>query len=592
MLEQKIRAADARPTESEICAMARQAYDELLSRFCEQQRCSPQLSDTHSVANRAFADYYQRCIEHGGDAPFTDAEREVLARKWGLKRVQELEQVIALAEQGHVFIKPRFVDARLREMGFAPHDGIRRQVTVAMYEPYRDACWDADLIMRGLPAQSRFAADEAASSAHSARPSHHPMQAEAVAEPAASPPDTSPDLYEISIRAAAAKQGDDAWTAKTARQRMSLGRLFTLLMGEIPVSSITQGDLATFMRKRRLINQKLSPLCEKEAQKILALVAKNEAIDGRIEGAPSAATINRDVTGLSALLDWADGQGYAMNDFKTDKLRVRQNGRSRRARDERPATSEKDMRKVFALPTFTGSQPHGGGKGQGTLNRRFKPGKVIIHDFFYWVPLLVYYLGCRREEICKLCTCDFVLDAPVPFVRIRKSHNGDIKTAASARSLPLHPELIRLGLIDYVREIETRRYKALFPELRPTNNVESFGDQFYDLAWVHIRKRGELSEDAEIHGVRHSFGASLKRGRVTKEERADLLGHVGESETDERYSEATRLQFMLENMRHLPNLTSHLQPAAIEVPVYRGQVPKLTCEPLVDDWRSEGGGLA
>ena len=581
MLEQKIHAADARPTESDIRAMARQAYDELVGRYCEQQRCSPQLSDTHSVANRAFGDYYQRCFEHGGDAPFTGAEREVLARKWGLKRVQELEQVIALAEKGHVFIKPRFVDARLREMGFEPHDGIRRQVTAAMYEPYRDACWDADLIMRGLPAQSRFAADEATRSAPSAQSSPEPMPAEAVAEPAASPVDTSPDLYEISIRAAAAKEGDGVWSAKTARQRMSLGRLFTLLMGEIPVSSITQRDLATFMTKRRLINQKLSPLCDKEAQMILDLVAKNEAMSGKIDGGPSSTTINRDVTGLNRLLDWAEGQGYAMNNFTTDKLRVSKNGRSRRARDERAPTSEEDMRKVFALPTFTGSQPHGGGKGQATLNRRFKAGKAIIHDFFYWVPLLVYYLGCRREEICKLCACDFVLNAPVPFVRIRKNHNGDIKTAASARSLPLHPELIRLGLIDYVREIEKRRYNALFPELRPTNDVESFGDQFYDLAWAHIRKRGGLSEGAEIHGVRHSFNVSLKRGRVTKEERADLMGHVGESETDERYSEATQLQIMLENMMHLPNLTADLQPAAIEVPVYRGHVPNLRCEPVV-----------
>ncbi len=212
MLEQRIRAADARLTESEVQAIARQAYDELLGRFCEQQRRAPQLADTHTIANRAFADYYERCRERGGPAPLTTAERSVLAARWGIRRVQELEAVIALEEQGHAFISPRFIDSRLRDMGIEPHNGHRRQIAAAMYEPYRDACQDADAIMRGYPPQSRYAqhpvqpvwAPPAQPPVWQSPVSPQPASRAAHPAPAASEPeavDTSPDLYEISLQA-------------------------------------------------------------------------------------------------------------------------------------------------------------------------------------------------------------------------------------------------------------------------------------------------------------------------------------------------------------------------------------------------------
>ncbi len=604
MLEQRIRAADARLTESEVQAIARQAYDELLGRFCEQQRCSPQLVDTHAIANRAFADHYERCRERGGPAPLTDAEREVLVAKWGVRRVQELEAVIALEEQGHVFIKPRFIDARLRDMGIEPHDGHRRQVTAAMYEPYRDACQDADAIMRGYPPRSRYAQQpvyppvwpspvqpvwQTPTSPEPVSPSASPAQAASDAEAV----DTSPDLYEIAQRAAEAKIADGEWSPKTGRQRRTLAKLFTLLMGELPVSSITQQHMATFMKKRRFINRKLSPRNEKEAKIILELVEAGERSNESIENAPSATTINRDVTGLSTLFEWAEGQGYSIDaGLKLKRLRIKKGARAKRARDERPPTSVEDLEKLFALPTFTGSLKHNGGKGAVVLKKRFTPGKTIVHDAFYWCPIMIHYLGCRREEICKLCACDFVLDARIPYVHIRENHNGKIKTAASDRRLPLHPELIRLGLVDYVREIAKRDCKALFPELRPTNSSESLGDQFYDLAWSHMRKRGGLSPESDIHGFRHGFNAKLRRERVSKEERADMMGHAGEGETDERYTLATRLEEMLENIEHLPNLTAHLKPAPLNMPIFRGVVPDVECEQTDPNGRWLGGASA
>ncbi|WP_343348015.1 tyrosine-type recombinase/integrase [Sphingomicrobium sp. XHP0239] len=565
--------------------MLRVAYDEKLAFFIDQQRQTPRHADMHFTANRAFADYYHRCLELGSDQPLTQAEEEYLIARWGPKRVENLKAVIGLAEEGEEFINRRWVNGWLRELGFEPYEALARTLRRALFEPYRDACLDANASAQGFGPTSRFARPQ--SSPNMAPPaSAFPTEQFVPEQPVATPmePDQSsrddPNLFDVAVLASKAKLKRKRWSAKTARQRRSLGSLFVLLMGDVPLSQINQRTISTFFEKRRLIVSKLSPLDPDEARLILSEIADGES-EGIDEGAgPSTKTFNRDVTGISTLLAWAKGAGYTVPQIDLSILREPDTDRNTRARDERPSICRSDLETLFRLPTFTGSAAHAGGKGPGTLNRRFKAGRTIVHDFFYWIPILIWYWGLRREEACKLCPCDFVLDHEIPFVAIRVSHNGPIKNGASRRYLPLHPEMIRLGLIDFVREAQTRGYKALFPELRPTNKSESFGDQFLDLCWKHFRRRGGLSPDAEIHGIRHGFGASLKRARVFSEERADMLGHAGKSETDERYVNDAELIKMLDNIKLLPALTAHLEPAQLNMPIFRGHVPTLECSPI------------
>jgi integrase len=278
------------------------------------------------------------------------------------------------------------------------------------------------------------------------------------------------------------------------------------------------------------------------------------------------------LTGISAVLKWGVGAGKSVPELKIGLLRAALPADSR-ARDDRPPTRDADLKLLFALPIFTGCLPHEGGKGRRVLNCRFTSGTAIVHDAFYWVPPLVNYLGARREEVCKLAPADFHLDGPIPYVRIDFTETGRIKNGQSKRNLPLHPELLRLGIKEYVEEAARRGYKELFPELTPTNQVETYGDQFYDLCWTHMRKRGGLTPDADIHGIRHSFNSGLKNKRVAKEFRSDMLGHGGEDETDERYTTPAALRIMLEEMEKLPMHTQHLRAAPLNMP------PKLVVRP-------------
>ena len=79
------------------------------------------------------------------------------------------------------------------------------------------------------------------------------------------------------------------------------------------------------------------------------------------------------------------------------------------------------------------------------------------------------------------------------------------------------------------------------------------GDRLYDQMLPSLR-----AVDFTPHQVRHFFGDELKQGEVSKEFRADLLGHGGESETTERYCNPLKIKLQMPHLLKLPVVTGHL----------------------------------
>ena len=46
------------------------------------------------------------------------------------------------------------------------------------------------------------------------------------------------------------------------------------------------------------------------------------------------------------------------------------------------------------------------------------------------------------------------------------SEDKSIKTEAGNRIIPLHPKLIDLGLLDYVKQMKSQNHRKLFPNLK------------------------------------------------------------------------------------------------------------------------------
>lgn len=150
MLNRRIEAAAAKPTEAELQAMAKAAYDELLAEICTDQRSTPYNAQYHSAANLAFADYYDRLARNGGHMSLLREEEQRLADQgWDEQRITDLRAIVKMREnEGVTRLRDDFIDARLRAAGFEPTDELRWMVQLVLYPAFRDAHLDAEIALR------------------------------------------------------------------------------------------------------------------------------------------------------------------------------------------------------------------------------------------------------------------------------------------------------------------------------------------------------------------------------------------------------------------------------------------------------------
>lgn len=112
----------------------------------------------------------------------------------------------------------------------------------------------------------------------------------------------------------------------------------------------------------------------------------------------------------------------------------------------------------------------------------------------YWLPVIALYTGARPREICQLNPqCDWGRVESVWYLSFDettpagKGITKSIKTGET-RHVPLHPELVRLGLPEYLERMKRQGADRLFPTFRVKggNPYTVAGADFSDL----LRKVG------------------------------------------------------------------------------------------------------
>jgi len=256
-----------------------------------------------------------------------------------------------------------------------------------------------------------------------------------------------------------------------------------------------------------------------------------------------AKTRNKHYAHLNALLARARKAGAPIErELTFSEFRVKLKGR---ARTQRAIPAAGVFERIFDQPIYTGC---------ASWQMPFEPGPHVYHRAAYFGPLLAHYHGLRREEFCGLMIADVALDAPIPFIQVQPNEQRTLKTAQSQRMLALHPELIRLGLLDYALALQEVGHTRLFPELISPSSSSPLGDRYYD-EW----KPGLTKLGFTPHAQRHFFNNTLKQNRVHSELRADLMGHGGKGETEERYADAIGLAQQLELIAHIPVVSSGIE---------------------------------
>lgn len=222
--------------------------------------------------------------------------------------------------------------------------------------------------------------------------------------------------------------------------------------------------------------------------------------------------------------------------------------------------TDDELNRLFRAPLFAGCKDDENGFAT--------PGKNKPRRARFWLPLVGLFHGFRSNEAAQLYTEDIAEIDGVPVFKIRATReSGDesdkrLKTQQSERTVPVHPELIRIGFLEYVAE---RRRDASEFRLFPDNARGA--DGYYSTPfgkWFARFKKITLGENckATFHSFRHHFRDAMRDAEISVEFVEALGGWGDEKRSEERRygtgASLHRLREQIEKVKYPGLDLSHL----------------------------------
>lgn len=177
----------------------------------------------------------------------------------------------------------------------------------------------------------------------------------------------------------------------------------------------------------------------------------------------------------------------------------------------------------------------------------------------FWVPIIALLSGMRQNEICQLY-CDDIVQGPangVTCFRVlqNETRKQRTKSTSSVRYVPVHSELVELGLLDYRDQMVSDGQERLFPNLEYTPDLSNWSTGFSKRFGRHTQ-RHMVWDDPEqrkvFHGFRSSFIRTLRDdNRVMMEQLQYLTGHKAQHVMPDHYAGKPFVEHLDEWMQKL-----------------------------------------
>jgi integrase len=322
----------------------------------------------------------------------------------------------------------------------------------------------------------------------------------------------------------------NAWTAKTEYQIRSTVGMFQGFVGDPPLSGIERSHVASF---KEVLQQLPASRGKSAASKKMSMEELVEAAKKEKLPTLSQSTLQRHLSALIGLFSWAKSEGHYTGEnpasgFKFPKVR--------RARDERPAWTGKQLGALFGSPVWKGCQ---------SQTHRSERGPHVLKDDKYFIPLLGAFAGLRLEEACQLQVADVRKEQGVDVLSISPGPGKQLKSKAAARIVPVHPALKSAGFLKYVAKMHGEGHTMLFPHLKRGGPDKRLGYKWTQWFTQYRREIGVYREGLDFHAFRHSFTTALQDAEVPEPIIDELTGHEGNGET-RRYTKEFRVQKLRE----------------------------------------------
>ncbi|MFA5517282.1 MAG: site-specific integrase [Desulfuromonadales bacterium] len=307
------------------------------------------------------------------------------------------------------------------------------------------------------------------------------------------------------------------WTGKTNLEFTCMFDVLVDVMGDPDVGLLTRADglscrdrlmrlPANFRKKRQYRGMSVSEILDTEPEDTL-----------------SPKTINKYLVLLSSLCKWCVKNGMMATNI-AEGLNLPE---ETSAHEQRSAYSVEDLKRIKANLPRIDSEPEK-----------------------FWIPMIAMYSGMRLDEICQLHLeeikeVDGILCFDVNDIGERK-----VKTNASKRIVPVHPELASIGFVEYVDQQRARCAVQLWENLSP-NKYGYWGKNFGK--WYGTFNRQHVTSDPlkVFHSFRHTVADTLKQKGVAEGIIGEILGHANGSITTGRYGKRYRPGVLLDALKLL-----------------------------------------
>lgn len=325
------------------------------------------------------------------------------------------------------------------------------------------------------------------------------------------------------------------WDGQTALQARKTYRLFAEVCDDRPITGYTRQDSVRFMRLLRELPSNYGKTPKYRGMKVVEIVdaVKDDLDLDRL----SPRTVQRHHSALAAL--WQDEieagviEDTIFGDFKFPS--------AKRANEQRDHWPRDKLQKLFESPVWRGCKSEA---------RRSERGDRIIRDERFWVPLIGLFSGMRQEEICQLFLVDIRCESGIWVFDVNNAPPRQIKNATAKRLVPIHRELLRMGLLTRVEELKDAGRDRLFPNLKPGGADGRLGHNFSKWFTRYRKDIGLYERRLDFHSLRHTATTFMEQAGVSRPMVAAIDGHVVPGETS-RYMKGFRIEQLKEAIDQL-----------------------------------------
>lgn len=302
-----------------------------------------------------------------------------------------------------------------------------------------------------------------------------------------------------------------AWRAATfAKKEASLGLLCEVIGGERPIASITKQDASTVKKV----------LLELPANRHKIARTRDLSLKGALEvqGVQKVSTVTIDgyISVFQSFFDWAERNGHAGEKLFTG---MRLGKSASKGTPKRKAFEQTALNAVFREIT------------QNHL-------RLVKKDSHKWASLIGMFAGARLNEICQLQVADIQQEDGVWFFNLMDDgdSNKRFKSDAAIRKVPLHHELLRLGLLDFHASQMQRGEKRMFPDYThciKNGYGRALGRWFNGTLTPAL---GIKSKHHVFHGFRHTMISRLAQAGIEEPIYQSIVGHERQGVTQQVYN--------------------------------------------------------